>query len=378
MAWLKETVHHESDTFFDGLIAELATARSSVDFEMYIFDDDELGLRVAKALAAAARRGVAVRVLVDGIGSPEWPGKAGRILDEAGIEARVYHPAAWTRAAISRFVREPRKFLRVLNRRDHRKVCVIDHAAAWVGSMNVSVRSLRAVRGPAAWHECGVRVEGAEVEALTAAFDYAWDRVIDPLSRFTNRTLQARRVHVFRSARLVRVNAPRAIRRRNARDLLARIRSARRRVWIENPYFVPTLGFVNALRTAAESGADVRIVLPRRSDIFFMPWVIPEFLERLVRRDLSVFEYMPTTLHAKIMMIDDWVTVGSSNLNHRSLIHDLEVDVVITSPEARASMEERFREDLAASIEVTARTLRARPLAHKLLGKILMPLRYWM
>lgn len=379
--WPEETLHESADDFFDGLIEGLASAERSVDFEMYCFESGALGSRVAAALAECAQRGVRVRVLVDGIGSPAWPGETGRLLESAGASVRIYHPPPWSLLARWRIVRSPGRLMeafRNLNQRDHRKVCVIDGEAAWLGSANVSDSCLASINGKDAWHECGLRVAGPEVEVLTTIFDYAWDRVADPLARYTHRELQARRVAILRAARLVRVTSPLHIRRRNMRDLVMKIRSARRRVWIETPYFVPTPRLVLALRAAAISGADVRLVLPTRNDIFFMPWVIPVILERMALRGLRVFSFLPSTLHAKIMMIDDWATVGSSNLNRRSLQHDLEVDAVITSQQSLDGLEARFRLDFARSEEVTAVTDTARLRMHKLLGRLIMPLRHWM
>ncbi len=384
--WVSERIFHRADDFFEGLLAEIQRAEKSIDLEMYIYDDDDLGCRVAAALADAARRGVAVRVLIDAFGSPDWPGKAAAILASAGssspgIEWRIYHPKPWSFPGLKGLWSRPGFFMQVIrnmNRRDHRKAFIIDGRVAWLGSMNVSVRSLRAVRGVSAWHECGVRIEGGEVFVLTHAFEYAWDRVTDPLARFSDRKLQARRVAAFRGAHLVRVNAPYKLRRRHRHELLQRIKSARRRVWIETPYFIPTPRLVTALCLAARSGADVRLILPRRSDIFFIPWIVPAFLAELAGRGLQLFEYLPSNLHAKIMMIDDWVTVGSSNLNHRSLFHDLEIDAVMTSRAAHADLEERLLADMRQSVEVTSETLKMRPFMLKVLGRMMMPLRYWM
>lgn len=379
--WLSETVHGDADSFFDGMVAEIGEARESIELEMYIFDDDDLGRRLASSLASAARRGVRVRVLVDGVGSPDWPGARGAILADADIETRVYHPLPWSIDGLTRIrtsLGVVGALFRGMNRRDHKKVCVLDRRAAWLGSMNISDRSLRSVNGAKAWHECGVRVEGGEVPVILGAFEYVWDRALNPFARFANRFKHRRRVAAFRAARLVRVNMPAEIRREKLGELLRRIRSARRRVWIETPYFVPTPRLAYALTHAAAAGADVKLILPLRPDIFFMPWILSGVLSRLTRRAFRVFEYTPTTLHAKMMIVDDWATIGSSNLNYRSIVHDLELDVVIVSPSARADLERRFLSDLEQSVEVNEEFLSNEPLLSRIMGRLFMPLRYWM
>ncbi len=381
--WEEEEVFHEGDTFFGSILRGLERARSTIEFETYIFEDDATGRRVATALAAAARRGVAVRVLIDDIGSPGWMEAFRPLVESAGGEARVFHPRPFSILALTPGPSSGgRRWLRglynLVNRRNHRKVCIVDGQEAWLGSLNVSDRSLRSVRGDEAWHECGVRVRGAETEALREAFCFAWDRVLDPFTRVTDRPGHARRMEVFRSSSLVRLNSPLSIRRRSYRDLLRRIRAARRRIWIENPYFVPTRTLANALRQASRRGVDVRLILPRHSDIFFMPWVIPACAERLIGFGARVFEYLPSVLHAKILVVDDWVVVGSSNLNFRSLMHDLEVDAVLTTEAARNSILERLESDLTQSEEVTAAMMKRRPWHQKILGRIFLRLRYWM
>jgi cardiolipin synthase len=157
---------------------------------------------------------------------------------------------------------------------------------------------------------------------------------------------------------------------------LVRLVGAQRRIWIETAYFVPDGSLVRALRAAAEGGVDVRIVVPAVSDIFFIPWVTSAFHVGLLRAGVRIFEYTGSMMHAKTMLIDDWGLVGSSNLNHRSLFHDLEADVVLASEEASCSLEQQFERDCSGSREVALDTWHERSWIERALGRLLLWMRW--
>jgi cardiolipin synthase len=165
------------------------------------------------------------------------------------------------------------------------------------------------------------------------------------------------------------------LRSENYLDLLVKILGAQGRVWITNAYFVPDASLIRVLRIAAEAGVDVRIVVPAFSDVVFIPWVTSAFHLGLLRAGVRIFEYTGSVLHAKTMLIDDWGLVGSSNLNHRSLLHDLEADVVLGSKEATSALAEQFVADCAHSREVTLRNWKSRPLLERIVGRMLLVVR---
>jgi cardiolipin synthase len=139
---------------------------------------------------------------------------------------------------------------------------------------------------------------------------------------------------------------------------------------------VPDGSLLRALTIAAQADVDVRIIVPRFSDIVFMPWITSAFQLGLLRAGVQIFEYRSSILHAKTMLVDDWVLVGSSNLNHRSLLHDLEADVVLPDDKARSSLEEQFLLDCEQSEQVTLENWRRRSLVERLLGRLLLIFRY--
>jgi cardiolipin synthase len=161
------------------------------------------------------------------------------------------------------------------------------------------------------------------------------------------------------------------------RELLRKIAASRERIWITNGYFLPRPGLLRRLRAAARRGVDVRILLPRTSDVFFMPWASAMYYRSLIRAGIRVFEYLPGVLHAKTLIVDDWMTVGSSNFDYRSFLHNLEVDVVLRSEVARAHLLRQFRKDLRVSREVVYADCARRPLWQQLLGRLCLRFQYW-
>jgi len=224
--------------------------------------------------------------------------------------------------------------------------------------------------GSKAWRDTGVQVVGKEVSVLEASFSELWERRRGALAA-------ARRVRrTLSSGSLVRLNLRRSQRRDNYLDLLVRIVGAQRRIWIESAYFVPDGSLVRALRAAAEAGVDVRVVVPAISDVFFIPWVTSAFHDGLLRAGVRIFEYTESMMHAKTMLIDNWGLVGSSNLNHRSLLHDLEADVVLNNADACSSLEVQFELDCGKSREITLDNWRDRLWPVRILGRLLLWMRW--
>ncbi|MGE0615786.1 MAG: phosphatidylserine/phosphatidylglycerophosphate/cardiolipin synthase family protein [Bacteriovoracia bacterium] len=357
--WYEETLYFSGDEYFEKMFVDLAKARRSVDFETYIYEACHLGERLACLLIDLARRGVRVRVIVDGFGSPKWESHYGQRLIDAGVRFKVYHPL---------FRSLPRAFHK-LNHRDHKKVCIIDGRIAWVGSLNVSEKHLTMSQGTLCWRDTGIRVAGEGVNTLNVSFLRAWNR---RRWRWMYAS-QRKAVEVHRENLLLLKDSP-ALRRRTHLDVFGKIVSAERRIWATTAYFVPTLSLIKALKFAASNGVDVRLLLPRTSDVFFIPWISRIFYRTLLRSGVRIYEYGPRFIHAKSLIIDDWAVVGSSNLNYRSFLHDLEVDVVVTHPENRERLSQQFLEDLEQTQEVrlVSTTWTA------WIGHLLHRWRYWM
>ncbi len=380
--WDTENIFHRANEFYNAVLEDISHARESIDLEVYIFNHDALGQRFMEALKEAAKRKVIVRVIADGFGAAEWASRYIPGLLNAGVDVRVFRPMPWffLRTATSR-VPPLNRIVRLLvsmNRRNHRKLWIIDGCIAYVGSLNISADHLEKAEGGGSWRDTGIRVEGSAVAELIWGFEKAWSASW----RFGGRrSFFNRRLSAFRpdnQSGLVRLNDRLKSRRWLFRNLLHRISFSKTRIWITNPYFIPSRRLVLRLCLAARRGVDVRILVPRRPDHKLVHWVTSAFFKRLLRARVRIFEYLPSVLHAKLVQIDDWAIVGSSNLNHRSLLHDLEVDLVVTHEESKASLERQFLLDLTQSEEITSRVIGKRSWLGMLLGRILLLFRHWM
>ena len=160
--------------------------------------------------------------------------------------------------------------------------------------------------------------------------------------------------------------------------MLRKIITCRHRIWITNAYFVPDNFLLRRLKEAAGSGVDVRILLPRKSDIAYMPWASSTFYFNLLKAGVRIFEYLPSVLHAKTLVLDDWALIGSSNLNHRSLLHDLEVDVLLSDSEPINCLAKQFLLDLENASEISLSSWQKhRPRYQRWLGRLLLYVKYW-
>lgn len=372
-----EKIFSDGTAYFDALIDDISKATNSIELETFIFQKDHLGDRIAKALANAADRGVHVRVLVDGAGSPLWTTNYSKMLEKSGAKTRVFHPFPWQLWNWSRSVVKLPWMLKWVylmlksNSRNHRKVCVVDEKIAYIGSVNISKCHLNKSQGGDDWRDTSVRLSNTTLISLTAAFNSAW----------THRTIKERLREIFRLLRkdpIIRLNHSRHRRRILHKNLLRKIVNCKHRVWITNAYFVPDNFLLRRLKDAARKGVDVRILLPKESDVIMMPWASSTFYYSLLKAGVRIFEYLPSMLHAKSLIIDNWVLLGSSNLNHRSLLHDLEADINLSNPQSKKELEQLFLSDIQKSREVALDSWqRLRPFRQRFMGRLVLYLRYW-
>lgn len=374
---LDETVYMNGSDYFHALINDIHQAKQQIDLETYIFNRDELGKRIVAALIAAAKRGVKIRVLVDGCGSPFWGNGLARQLERAGVETKVFHPFPWHFWNWSRSVVKLPFMLKFIyfflkaNSRNHRKVILIDQQIAYTGSINISKHHLSVADGGGGWRDTAVRIQQEQIDDFQQAFDSAWDHF----------TVSERIRHIFAHIKknpVVRLNYSRHRRRILYKHLLRRVRQCKARIWITNAYFVPDNFLLKHIKDAALRGVDVRILLPHKSDVFIMPWASSTFYQSLLKAGVKIYEYLPSILHAKTLILDDWMLVGSSNLNHRSLLHDLEADINITKPATKQKLIEQFQQDINASHEISLDNFfQQRPWHQRFIGRLFLYVKYW-
>lgn len=321
--------------FFPALLAAINAARRDIHLESYIFADDSTGRAVAGALVEAARRGVAVRLLVDGFGSPKFVATLRPTLTDAGVMAVVYRPE------LARF-----NLRRHRLRRLHRKLAIIDDEIAFVGGINIVDDVEPQTRLPPRY-DYAVRIEGPLLQPIHSVMQRLWELVSW--------------VHLKRRYRIGKTAAPTPaphgdqlatfvvrdnIRHRRAIEdaYLAAIANARHTILIANAYFLPGRAFRQALRDAARRGVAVTIVLQGRIEYRLLHYATQALYASLLDAGIRIFEYHHSFLHAKVAVIDQhWATVGSSNIDPFSLLLSREANVIALDP--------RFATQLRHSVE---------------------------
>jgi cardiolipin synthase A/B len=348
--WDEEELFFGGDEYYSDILEHIERAKRSIDIETYIFGDDDTGWEFEKALLAAHKRGVKVRLMVDGFGSVEWINTRSAKLTNQGLSLRIYHPIFLFREFIQHDFKF-NSFLNItsastsLNRRNHRKSCVVDGEVAWVGSCNISNVHRYKYSKELAWRDTGIRIKG-DLSPLTAGFDYIWHKARDPEKR---RMWKPKIPKDGIASALVRSNYTSMLRKKGFDEFLLRLANAKEKVHLTTAYMAPSQKLIRSLCDASKRGVDVRILLPQVSDVVFMPWIARSFYDELLKCGVKIYEYTPCVLHAKTIIIDHWAKVGSTNLNGRSLQQDLEVDVVLTKNESLKILEDKFTEDLQRS-----------------------------
>ncbi len=375
--WKNQKLLSNGDLLAESLEQLIQSAENTIELEIYIYQDDIFGKRIENLLSEASARGVNVRVSVDGVGSRGWVHTVGSRLAANGVKIRVYHQLAWERFFSKHSFWKKSKSLialmKVINRRDHRKICIIDGKKAWISSSNIWDVCVPKIIGESGWKEVGIEVEGEGVRILQAAFNLIW-------YPRTEREIRKESVRLIRQSprSYVRLNTDMRLRTLAYHSLLQKIRSARERIWITNPYFVPTNLFVSEISEAVKRGVDVKITSAEKSDIVFMPWVSASYQYTLSKNNVKMYAYFKSILHAKYLIIDDLAIIGSSNINHRSLHHDLEADIITKTPDIVEELARVYAEDLKFCHQLQPEHFTKRPVWEKIIGRFLLLFRNYL
>ena len=364
-----ERVFDKGEHYFNALIEAINLARSCIKLEVYIFEDDSLGKAVSDALIRARARNVKVRIILDAIGSYRGLECLSRSWENAGIEVRVYHPLPWQLNHYPRSLKQGGTldkalfFLRKINRRDHRKLCVIDHHQLFTGSFNISAVHLPREQGGDHWRDFGAELCGARVADIEQQFDVIWQRQPDS--------------HKHRKIRHYLANISDWARTHKNLAFEQLIVNADNKIWLTSAYFAPSSRVIRAFKYAVRRGVEICIIVPARSDIHLFPFLTATYYKDLLNSGIKVFEYQPRVLHAKLLIVDQQCILGSTNFNHRSFLHDLELDIFLIEPSSLHTLESAFKHDLTHCIALnsTASNSSAKNWLLQLLSKTL---RYWM
>lgn len=317
----------------------ISSAKRTIHFETYIIHGDKVGKQFADALAIKAREGVKVRLIYDWLGAlgHTW-GSFWRSLRQAGVEVRCFNPPK---------LESPFGWFS----RDHRKIIVVDSSRAFVTGLCVGERWVGyPKRGGDPWRDTGIELSGPAVADVEKAFAQNWAECGAPLPEEDLPTREEFQTTGDKSLRVI-ATEPTTAGIYRLDHLVASL--ARKSLWLTDAYFVGTTPYIQALRSAARDGVDVRLLVPGASDTPLMPSISRAGYRALLEAGVRVFEWNGSMLHAKTAVADgQWSRVGSTNLNIASWIGNWELDVAIEDGEIGQEMEDMYLDDLANSTEI--------------------------
>lgn len=330
----------DGDDTFAAIEKAIRAAKHHVHLEYYIFEPDQTGARIRDLLIERAKAGVEVRVLVDGIGGHRLSRRFLAPLRAAGGHVAFFGP-----------VRLARVRPRMVNFRTHRKIVVVDGRVGFTGGINVTDDQCPAVSGGRAFRDTHLRLEGAAVRWLQAVFLEDWSYVTGHAptddAYFPETADGPHAVQILASGPDEPWQAIQKL-------YFSAITSARERVLVTTPYFVPDEPVLTALVTAALRGVDVRVLVPRRSDSRTVSAAARSFFGDLLAAGVRVYEYTPRMLHAKTMVVDDvFASVGTANMDSRSFRLNYEVVAALYGEEGPRALAAAFERDLAKARAVT-------------------------
>ncbi len=339
----------DGPAFFPRMLAAIEGALQQVEIELYLIEDGRCSERLVDALCRAAERGVAVRGLFDAYGAAGLGAALRERMAAAGVQLRWYNPVRWRRGI--------RNF-----HRDHRKLLLVDQRLAYVGGTGSTDEFWLPDEPRSPWHEVMVEMEGPLVGDWQQLFEQLW------LARFSWRPSHQPAALSLPECPpagigLGRVAYADAAQHRDILlSLLRALRGAKQRVWLATPYFLPTWKIRRALRRAAARGVEVRLLLAgRHTDHPPVRFAGQRYYPKLLRAGVRIFEYQPRFLHLKMVLVDDWVSVGSCNFDHWNLRFNLDANVEALDPDFTQAVTASFIEDFGVSREITLDDWRQRP-----------------
>jgi cardiolipin synthase A/B len=339
----------DGEQAYPAMLEAIALAERSVLMDSYIFNDDDAGRAFAAALAERARAGIPVHLTVDGVGTLGVPSEFFDELRGAGVEVLVYKPIPFWRKGWG------------LLRRNHRKLLVIDGRVGFAGGINIGDAWLPREKGGRGWHDIHIRVEGPAVRKLASLSLSTWEKLA---GLRPNWRLFAPDVPPAGGTSVSIVGSrERKKRRPIRRSYVHAIKSARRYIYIANAYFVPDRGIRRALRNAVRRGVDVRVMVPAKGDIPFVQLASEALYDRALKAGVRMLLWQDAVLHAKTAVIDDqWATIGSFNLDHRSWSMNLEVNVNVVERDFALRLRAVYELDEARCAVLEREAWRRRPL----------------
>ncbi len=337
---------------FDILMQDLRRARRFIYLQYYIFEDDRIGNAIADILISKAKSGVKVKVIYDHLGNFKVKRKFYRRMREAGVEVYPFFKISLLHLGAR------------INWRNHRKLCLIDGRVGYIGGMNVADRYIDGGKF-GVWRDIHLRVTGPILRSFNHSFCYDWNFMGRPIPEdFTPVDAKASDGEI--GMQLV-TSGPTGQWGNISLMFLKAIGNAKKSIYLQTPYFLPTEGLLRALQAAALSKIDVRVMIPRRSDSAMLRHASFSYIKDCLRAGIKVYLYEPGMLHGKVIIVDDdFVTVGSTNFDFRSFEHNFEANLFVYSKDFNERMTDIFMRDLEESTRVLPYDWEHRPRIDKM------------
>lgn len=357
------SMNNQIEVFTDGLTKfrtlkdDLRRARESIYLQYYIFADDTLGHEIADILIDKARQGVDVKVIYDHVGSFSAKSSFFREMRDNGVDIHPFFRVTFPQLANR------------INWRNHRKIVVIDRTIGYIGGMNIADRYVRGMDDGSSWRDTHFRVTGDIVASLLYSFGLDWnfqnssDGNIDISAEPTD-------IHNDTGMQLVTCGP---VNEWNNLSLcyLQAISNAKRSIYVQTPYFLPTSELQQALEMAALSKVDVRVMIPSHSDSKLLQFASYSYVTQCLKAGIKVYLYEPGMIHAKTMTVDDdFVTAGSTNFDFRSFENNFECNLLIYDKAVNAAMRDIFFRDMEHCKKLTFAQWHRRPVLQRGLESI--------
>ncbi|WP_400072991.1 cardiolipin synthase [Zobellia russellii] len=340
---------------FKRLFEDLRNAESHIHLEYFVLFDDELGNKLISILMDKAKSGVKVRLVYDDVGS-KISNRVKKKMSESGIEHYAFMPVLFSNSTGK------------LNYRDHRKIIVIDGKVGYVGGINLAQRYDNSYKNPRYWRDTHLRLQGGAVGSLQSSFllnwNFASNNEVDIEKSFfpQNKPETEKPVAVQIAA-----SGPDTDWANIMEAIFCAISSAKERIYITSPYFMPNDAILTALTTAARSGLDVRVMVPYESDSWAAQYAGDSYIEHCLESGIRIYRYCKGFIHAKTMVIDNqFSTVGTANLDYRSFSINFEINAMIYNQEINRQLATNFFDDLEECEEVELERWQNRGLRRKL------------
>lgn len=354
--------------YFPSAISSMENAKRFIYMDFYRINPDATGKIIGELLCKKAEEGVEVCVIYDHIGSFnsreyfKW-------LEGAGVLTATFNPVRFLRSKLG------------INRRDHRKMIIVDGKIGYLGGLNIAEEYGSPLKNWDGWRDTGVKIQGPVVKQMTQLFVKWWNRLSkQPLRKALKTGGESGKEEIPGKmlASVVGTDSLRA-RREIIRSYRKALWNAKKSIYIQSAYFIPTFSIRRALRQASLRGVDVKIIVPLSGDIQMANFASRRNFKQFMKDSVQIYQYPGPVMHAKTAVIDGiWATVGSFNLNHRSFFHDIEINLLVIDEEFGGKMEECFKRDLIKSLPVDPKKWEERPLNEKFLEVVCYTFKHWL